>query len=110
MTKRAFEWFYSRRTEDGGDFYRISFPVVLFYRKSREGERLKSLETLVNTSSQKAILHAVEDSRLAKWFDQENLELKGYSGVTGCPHWAIVTQNDWIDVLSYTAPLVERLA
>ena len=95
--------------EAGGNFFRISYSTVMFYQKSREGERLKTFETLVNSRANTMPIYLVENSKLIKWFDKENLELKGYVADTRFKHWAIVVLDYWVDVLSYVEPIIEEL-
>ncbi len=95
--------------EDGGHFFRITYSTAMFYRKSREGERLRAFETLVNSRDDATSIYLVENSELIKWFHQENLLLKGYVGDARFRHWAVVTLDYWVDILSFVDPVIEEL-
>ena len=97
--------------EQGGKFYKIYFEYVMNYRKSREGERSKSLGQLFeNNDGSEGILYQVKNSSLIEWFDNENLGAKEYYLDPKFRHWAIIALNDWIDVLSYVEPEVINLS
>jgi hypothetical protein len=92
--------------DGGGEVYKIVFASYLAYRNMDEGDRLRGLSLLKKTRDKTGIIYKVEESEWVKWFKEEN---SGKYDVEDIYHWAIVTPNDWIDVLSLEPPTVVEL-
>jgi hypothetical protein len=90
----------------GGEVYKIAFDSHLAYRNMDEGDRLRGLSSLTKTRNKTAIVYKVEESKWVKWFKEEN---PGKYDDESIYHWAIVTPNDWIDVLSLEPPIAVEL-
>jgi len=91
--------------KDGnGAVFRVGFDSHLAYRNIDEGDRLRSLGAVCD--ARPAIIYLVEDSEWLKWFKEEN---QGKYGGDNLFHWAIITPNDWVDVISIEPPKVEEL-
>jgi hypothetical protein len=83
---------------------RITFDLPLAYRNMDEGSLLKSLKNIKTPGD--SSLYFVNDSSWIEWFHQESCGI--YKG-KNIIHYAIITPNDCIDVLSEYAPNVEWL-
>lgn len=86
----------------GNPFLRITFYGRDAYRNTDEGARLRLQELGQDFSL--SSLYIVENSSWLEWFYKENYGiLKGL----GIKHYAIITQNDIIEVLNRSEPDVE---
>jgi len=89
-----------------GHKVRIAFKQPLAYRNMDEGDRLRSLPMLKPTGDH-LLMCFVEESEWLRWFHDESYDMHRSQDVR---HYAILTPDDWIDVLSVTPPLVEVLS
>ncbi|HVT87413.1 MAG TPA: hypothetical protein VHD56_01060 [Tepidisphaeraceae bacterium] len=78
----------------------VNFRKPYAYRNADEGKRLKSLSILTGGGG----IYAVENSSLAEWLHEES----GYTRETRLSAWAVVTINDWIEVVG-GAPEVKEI-
>jgi hypothetical protein len=77
----------------------IRFQRPMAYRNCDEGKRLRTLGE-VKLSGE--AIYRVEGSRFAEWLHEES----GYTGEMGATTYAVVTQNDWIEVIAFAPPTV----
>jgi hypothetical protein len=90
------------RHYETGRMLRITFDPALSYRNTDEGDLLKTED--ISEGFFKWPLYIVENSRFLKWFHEESYEIRKKDNPL---HYAIVTQNDFIDVISAFPPIVE---
>lgn len=83
---------------------RISFRCPLAYRNTDEGVRLRTLAVLKPTGD--SVLCVVDQSEWLRWFQEESYGIHDSQPIV---HYAILTPDDWVDVLSATPPRVERV-
>jgi hypothetical protein len=83
---------------------RIGFSSVLAYRKVDEGSLLRTLDLMKNLN--KFPLYTVSNSPFVKWLHEESYGIYKDSETI---HYAILTANDCIDVLTEDEPKVEWL-
>jgi hypothetical protein len=89
-----------------GAVFRISFDDLMVYRATDEGKRLLSLEKLKGINN--TYLYKVEKSSFINWFLEENLNKQFRD--SDLKHWAIITPNDWIDVIALDSePKINKL-
>lgn len=93
--------------EGTGAVFRVGFDSHLAYRNMDEGDRLRSLPALCETRQAEATVYLVENSEWVKWFKDEN---QGKYSNDNLNHWAIITPNDWVDVISFEAPQIVKLS
>lgn len=84
--------------------YRISFEQHYLYRNCDESDRILTLSKL--PASGRISLLEVQHSELITWFKGENGPKYASKNIR---HWAILTPDDWIDVLSCGKPDVEKI-
>jgi hypothetical protein len=84
--------------------FRLAFDSPLAYRNIDEGRLLRTLNLIKDR--EKASLYEVKNSPWVKWFHDESLGI--YEG-RDLIHYAIITANDCIDVLTEFAPKAEWL-
>lgn len=87
-----------------GAVLRIKFDFLRSYRKSDEGDLLKTISN--NRHIGKSTLFLVENSSYVNWFHEETIGIHLNRVIK---HYAIYTSNDCIDVLSDAEPIVEWL-
>jgi len=87
-----------------GRMLRISFDPALSYRNTDEGDLLKT--EAVAEGLFKWPLYTVENSRFLEWFHKESYEIRKDDNPL---HYAIVTPNDFVDIISAFPPIVEWL-
>lgn len=90
--------------EGGKDkpIYKVIFQQpVLAYRNSDEGKRLKSLHLVQGKIA--TCIFTVGNSQFLKWFNEESLGI--YSDLN-IKHFAILTQEDFLDVLDTDNPAI----
>ena len=92
--------------ENDTGVFGVYFEDNLIYRNADEGDRLGSLSALSNKKNELGIIYEVEDSEFIKWFVEENSEKYNKSELM---HTAVLSQNDWIDVISLTQPKIKNL-
>ncbi|MGN6370999.1 MAG: hypothetical protein ACTHN5_22320 [Phycisphaerae bacterium] len=80
----------------GGGSAVIKFWNPLAYRNCDEGKRLKTLSELHVREG----IYVVENSTLAAWLHEES----GYTGDMNLVTYAVVTINDWIEVVCSQPP------
>ena len=81
---------------------RIAFDLPLFYRNIDEGSFLKTLHAI--TEQERWALYTVENSSLISWFQEESYGVIYRN--RQIVHYAILTPNDCIDILSEHEPHV----
>jgi hypothetical protein len=92
--------------KDGqGSVFKVSFDSHLAYRNIDEGDRLSSLPSLTHKGEKLATVYLVKNSNWVHWFKEENA---GKYDNEGLLHWAIITPNDWVDVISLEPPVFTR--
>ena len=87
-----------------GRMLRITFDPALSYRNTDEGDLLKTEEVAEGIFAWP--LYIVENSRFLEWFHKESYEIRKKDNPL---HYAIITPNDIIDVISAFLPTVEWL-
>jgi len=93
--------------KDGqGSVFKVSVDSHLAYRNIDEGDRLSSLRSLTQTRVRVAKVYLVKNSKWVHWFKEENA---GKYDDDDLLHWAIITPNDWVDVISLEPPAFNRL-
>jgi hypothetical protein len=90
--------------KDGGTgaVYAVRFNDQVAYRNMDEGCRLRTLLKL----PERRMLLRVENSQWIDWFVEES---SGVFDDSKLIHWAVVTPNDWIDIISFDHPEVKCL-
>ncbi len=83
---------------------RVSFEFVLAYRNIDEGSAFKTLEVL--NDAERSSFYIVQNSHWLTWFHEESCDIYKNRHIT---HYAILTSDDFIDVLSECEPVVEWL-
>ena len=92
------------RNDKTGGMLRLTFDSHLSYRNTDEGDLLKTGQ--VAQGFTKWPLHTVEESRFLKWFHDESLNIH----VDDNPiHIAVITPNDFVDIIAISLPKVEWL-
>jgi len=89
-----------------GDACKIAFDSPWAYRNMDEGDRLRGLSSLTKTREKTSIIYKVEESEWVNWFKEE-ISPKYENEII--MHCAIVTPNDWVDVLSLEPPEAIKL-
>ena len=84
--------------------YKISFPNVLAYQLTDEGDRLRSMDYL--NGKAETPIGRINNSTWLKWFVEETLHIRDSDTLV---HWCIVTPNSIIDVISEKEPITELL-
>jgi hypothetical protein len=92
------------RDEKLSRMLRITFDPPLSYRNTDEGDLLKTDQ--IAEGFLKWPLYTVENSRFLKWFHEESLEIHRNENPI---HYAIITPNDVVDIISCYPPKVEWL-
>lgn len=82
---------------------RIAFDRPLAYRNIDEGKRIKTLPMVEGVQGPLAI---VENSPWLEWLAKESA---GIVTTDEARHYAVLTVDDWIDVICATPPRVEWL-
>ena len=86
---------------------RISFDPALSYRNIDEGDYMKSLHSFHGGELLgKWTLFTVENSEFLQWFTKESHETHKGENIT---HYAVLTIDDCVDILSAYPPKVEWL-
>lgn len=81
----------------------VRFPSVLFYANSDEGKRLAAVE---NELEFPHVFWKVEQSALIAEFHRQSLDAYKDLNIT---HYAFLTSNDCVDVLSTDEPVFDRI-
>jgi hypothetical protein len=89
-------------SEDRRISYLIRFEFAIAFRVSREGDRLHTSFLLPKNAAMRTI-YEVLNSNYERWLGEESLNIWNTSVLR---HFCIVTQDDWIDVLSTQPPEV----
>ena len=84
--------------------YKISFPNVLAYQLTDEGDRLRSMDYL--NGKAETPIGRINNSTWLQWFVEETLHIRDSDTLV---HWCIVTPNSIIDVISEKEPITELL-
>jgi hypothetical protein len=92
------------RENDRSPVLRIMFDTVRSYRKSDEGDLLRTIASINDPS--RSSLFIVDNSSWVKWFHEETYDIHKDRDIK---HFAIYTPDDCIDVLSEFEPKVEWL-
>jgi len=93
--------------EPNNQTLRITFDPSLVYRNIDEMDYMKSLHTFQGREHLgKWALFTVENSDFVKWFNEES---HGTHENENIVHYAVLTLNDCIDVISSQPPKVEWL-
>ncbi|WP_214736700.1 hypothetical protein [Exiguobacterium sp. s162] len=100
------------RGETEGQKYSFLFDgLVLSYRNSDEGSRLRMLEHLdryyAHLEYGNWTLFKMKNSSYLEWFAQESLER--YEGMGEVEHYVFLTSNDVIEVLSADSPTITKI-
>ncbi|ACQ70066.1 hypothetical protein [Exiguobacterium sp. AT1b] len=95
-----------------GQKYSFLFDgLLLSYRNSDEGSRLRMLEHLdryyAHLEYGNWTLFKMKNSSYLEWFAQESLER--YEGMGEVEHYVFLTSNDVIEVLSADPPTVTKM-
>ena len=98
--------------ETEGQKYSFLFDgLVLSYRNSDEGSRLRTLEHLhqhyAHLEYGNWTLFKMKNSSYLEWFAQESLER--YEGIVEVEHYVFLTSNDVIEVLSADSPTITKI-
>ncbi len=83
---------------------RVSFEMPLLYRKTDEGDRLKTVHE--NPAITQSALFTVEQSTLVEWLASESDGMRGTDKMT---HFLFACSNDVLEVISEFKPHVEWL-
>lgn len=92
------------RKDNYSPVLRILFPTTRFYKKSDEGDLLRTIASINDPG--RSTLFMVENSSWVKWFHEETFDVFKDKDIK---HFAIYTPDDCIDVLSEFEPKVEWL-
>ena len=93
-----------RGEEANSHTFRLAFDSPLAYRNIDEGNMLRTLNLI--KEREKASLYIVKNSAWVKWFHEESLGIyEGHNLI----HYALITANDCIDVLTEFEPKAEWL-
>lgn len=100
------------RGETEGQKYSFLFDgLVLSYRNSDEGSRLRILEHLdryyAHLEYGNWTLFKMKNSSYLEWFAQESFER--YEGMGEVEHYVFLTSNDVIEVLSADPPTITKI-
>jgi hypothetical protein len=87
--------------DQNASILRIKFESALAYRNVEDGKRSKTQDLL--SDAKDFSLYTVINSKWLNWFSEENYGM--YDGLN-LVHYAILSLNDWIDVLSAEQPIV----
>lgn len=90
-----------RLVGSGGDVVRMYFNGYVFYSKMDEGDALRTLEMLRQTSCIGFALVSAEGSELLDWFCRENYGVRSGMQLT---HYILLAQNDLVNVISIGEP------
>ncbi|WP_214759617.1 hypothetical protein [Exiguobacterium sp. s129] len=98
--------------ETEGQKYSFLFDcLVLSYRNSDEGSRIRMLEHLdkhyAHLEYGNWTLFKVKNSSYLEWFTRESL--KRYESIVEMEHYVFLTSNDVIEVLSVDAPTITKV-
>lgn len=88
-----------------GDRIRVTFDDYAAYRKADEGDMLATLSEIGATSSLGSTLYEVDVSDYISWFVQQS---RGARSKSGLRHFAVLSLDDIVDVISPTPPSVFR--
>ncbi|WP_334187455.1 hypothetical protein [Noviherbaspirillum sp.] len=89
---------------DNGCRIRIRFKAFKAYRKLDEGDALISLGQISKSAKPRMSFYRVEPSDFIEWFVKQSYDI--YDAKT-LVHFAIITINDVIDVISREDPIVD---
>lgn len=92
------------RENDRSPVLRIMFDAVRSYRKSDEGDLLRTIASINDPG--RSSLFIVDNSSWVEWFHEETYDIHKDRDIK---HFAIYTPDDCIDVLSEFEPKVEWL-
>lgn len=92
------------RENDRSPILRIMFDAVRSYRKSDEGDLLRTIASISDPG--RSSLFTVENSSWVKWFHEETYDIHKDRDIK---HFAIYTPDDCVDALSEFEPKVEWL-
>jgi hypothetical protein len=92
------------RENDHSPVLRIMFDAVRFYKKSDEGDLLRTIASINDPG--RSSLFIVDNSSWVKFFHEETYNIHQDRDIK---HFAIYTPDDCIDVLSEFEPKVEWL-
>ena len=95
-----------------GQKYSFLFDgLLLSYRNSDEGSRLRMLEHLdryyAHLEYGNWTVFKMKNSSYLEWFAQESLER--YEGIVEVEHYVFLTSNDVIEVLSADSPTITKI-
>jgi len=79
----------------------VTFDHYLVYRKIDEGNALKSLPTLKAAVDRRIWIYNVPDSAFLEWFYEESYDIRRGEDLK---HYAVITSNDIVDVISPSPP------
>lgn len=82
----------------------ISFGAYLAYRKLDEGDAMETLSQLSESALPGRSFYMVEESTFVDWYVKQGYGIRDTSTLK---HYAVVTIDDVIDVISLDAPLIE---
>ena len=98
--------------ETEGQKYSFLFDgLLLSYRNSDEGSRIRMLEHLdkhyAHLEYGNWTLFKIKNSSYLEWFTRESL--KRYEGIVEVGYYVFLTSNDVIEVLSVDAPTITKV-
>ncbi|MBA8737074.1 hypothetical protein [Chromobacterium violaceum] len=83
----------------------ISFNSYLSYRKSDEGDVLKTLEEIDSVSKLGGMLYEIENSDYLQWFLDQSYGIR-----SGAKQYLVLTSNDVVEVICLENPDVEFMS
>jgi hypothetical protein len=83
---------------------RVSFEMPLLYRKTDEGDRLRTIQN--DARIKEAVFFIVECSSLVEWLSTESYEVRD---VNAMKHFLFACSNDLIDVVAESEPKFDWL-
>jgi hypothetical protein len=88
---------------------RVTFPFPLIYRTTRELYRLRTLAQLEKAGFPPMPFYIVSNSTWVQWFLEESMSFVDREGKLTDPieHYAILTENDSVDVIAVAPPEME---
>ncbi|MCB1744446.1 MAG: hypothetical protein KDK91_29020 [Gammaproteobacteria bacterium] len=80
----------------------LQFSDALYFSVSDEGDRMRSLRLVSEIRSSR--LFTAEHSTLLDWFLLETFSARSKDGLT---HYVLLTEDEWVDVLSLSEPTLD---
>jgi hypothetical protein len=80
---------------------RVVFDAYLAYRKLDEGDAMLALEQLAASAKIARTFYRVEESDFIEWFSKQSHAVRDQQKLN---HYAVVTHNDVVDVISLSEP------